>query len=239
MEKKSSIDQIRERFDNDVERFSNLETGQSVTVDAPLVLDLLAKAAAATNPHAQWVLDIGCGAGNYTLKLLQNLPNLHVMLIDLSRPMLDRAAQRLRSATAGEIITTQGDIRELSLGEGRFDIIMAGAVFHHLRGDGEWRDVFRKCFLALTPGGSIWISDYIEHSIPEVQRVLWERYGEYLVQLKGPELRDKVFALMEREDTPRSVIFQIDALREVGFKKAEIIHKNSCYATFGAVKAED
>jgi tRNA (cmo5U34)-methyltransferase len=33
---KSSVDEIRRRFDADVERFSNLDTGQSSTVDAPL-----------------------------------------------------------------------------------------------------------------------------------------------------------------------------------------------------------
>lgn len=43
---KSSVDEIRQRFDADVERFSNLATGQSATVDAPLVLDLITGAAA-------------------------------------------------------------------------------------------------------------------------------------------------------------------------------------------------
>ena len=32
---KSSVAEIRARFDHDVERFANLETGQSATVDAP------------------------------------------------------------------------------------------------------------------------------------------------------------------------------------------------------------
>ena len=35
MKRKSTMEQIRARFDRDVERFSNLETGQSATVDAP------------------------------------------------------------------------------------------------------------------------------------------------------------------------------------------------------------
>jgi tRNA (cmo5U34)-methyltransferase len=61
---KSTTDQIRQRFDHDVERFSNLDTGQSATIDAPLVLDLITTVAAATNPNATHVLDIGCGAGN-------------------------------------------------------------------------------------------------------------------------------------------------------------------------------
>ena len=47
---KSTVEQIRARFDNDVERFSNLETGQSATIDAPLVLELISQAATATNP---------------------------------------------------------------------------------------------------------------------------------------------------------------------------------------------
>ena len=72
--RKSTPEEIRERFDRDVERFSNLETGQSATVDAPLGLELIVSAAAAVNPAAATLLDIGCGAGNYTLKMMQSLP---------------------------------------------------------------------------------------------------------------------------------------------------------------------
>ncbi len=67
---KSSVEEIRQRFDQEVERFSNLETGQSATVDAPLALELISEAAAVTTPQAKRLLDVGCGAGNYTLKLL-------------------------------------------------------------------------------------------------------------------------------------------------------------------------
>ena len=45
---KSTVEDIRQRFDADVERFSNLETGQSATVDAPLAMSLVTEAAAAT-----------------------------------------------------------------------------------------------------------------------------------------------------------------------------------------------
>ncbi|MDB5158487.1 MAG: SAM-dependent methyltransferase, partial [Mucilaginibacter sp.] len=33
---KATNEEIRNRFDNDVERFSNLDTGQATTIDAPL-----------------------------------------------------------------------------------------------------------------------------------------------------------------------------------------------------------
>src|SRR5262245_60382967 len=93
---KSTVDEIRQRFDADVERFSNLETGQSATVDAPLAMALVAQAAALSTPHARHILDVGCGAGNYTLKLLEQIPNLDVTLIELRKPMLERAKERVR-----------------------------------------------------------------------------------------------------------------------------------------------
>jgi tRNA (cmo5U34)-methyltransferase len=233
---KSTVEEIRRRFDADVERFSNLETGQSATVDAPLALALVAEAAAATTPHARHVLDVGCGAGNYTLKLLERLPNLDATLIDLSRPMLDRARERVSRATAGRIATVQGDIREVTLPEGEFDIVLAAAVLHHLRADQEWRDVFASFHRALRPGGSVWVFDLVESSIPAVQGLMRRRYGEYLAELKGEAYRDQVFAYVEKEDTPRPLLFQLDLLRQAGFAQVEVLHKNVCFAAFGAVK---
>src|SRR4051812_41276063 len=143
---KSTPAQIRQRFDTDVERFSNLQTGQSAQIDSPLILDLISSSAAATNPDATHLLDVGCGAGNYTLKLLEKLPtkNLNITLIDLSKPMLDRALQRIQPNTTGAITPMQGDIRDLDLPHEKYDIILAAAVLHHLRGEEEWRNAFRK-----------------------------------------------------------------------------------------------
>ena len=233
---KSTVEEIRQRFDADVERFSNLETGQSATIDAPLAMDLVAAAAAAVTPHARDVLDVGCGAGNYTLKLLQHLPDLNVTLIDLSRPMLDRAVQRIGQATRGSITPLQGDVRDIPLGEAPFDVIVAAAVLHHLRTDNEWQEVFASFHRALRPGGSLWIFDMIQCEIPALEPLMQWRYADYLTAMRDDAYRDHVLAYVEREDTPRSLIFQLDLLRHVGFQKVEVLHKNVCFAAFGAVK---
>lgn len=154
---KSTTEEIRERFDNDVERFSNLDTGQLSTIDAKISLELITEAAKRIAPAAQNVLDIGCGAGNYTLMMLTKIPHLNCTLVDLSKPMLDKAFERVSLQTTGNVATLQGDIREIDLPENQFDIILAGAVLHHLRDDSDWETTFEKLFSLLKPGGCLMI----------------------------------------------------------------------------------
>ncbi len=233
---KSTVEQIRERFDNSVERFSNLESGNTAQVDSPLSLELIAQAAAATNPNAKAMLDVGCGAGNYTLKLLEYMPNMNVTLLDLSQPMLERARERVSQVTTGSVKLLQGDIREVDIGTSSYDVIVASAVLHHLREDREWRLVFRKLYEALRSGGTLWIYDLIQHSIPQIDEQMTTRYADYLIQLNGEGYRDQVMGWIEQEDTPRPLIFQLDLLHEVGFREVDVLHKNTNFAAFGGRK---
>ena len=232
---KATIAEIRQRFDADVDRFSNLQTGQTSTVDAALALELVATAAARVTPHAARLLDVGCGAGNYTLRLLRELPDLSVTLIDLSEPMLTRARERVAEAGAAAITTFQADINELELPEAAFDVIVASAVLHHLRDDAAWESVFGKLSASLAPGGSIWIFDLVENSLPAVQELMWERYGAYLTDLKDRSYRDHVFDYIASEDSPRPLLYQLDLLRKNGLE-VEVLHVNTCFAAFGGVK---
>jgi len=233
---KSTVDEIRARFDLDVERFSNLETGQTATIDAALCLELIAKAAAAVTPHATHVLDIGCGAGNFTLRLHQELPFSHVTLLDLSQPMLIRAAAR--ATAAGLTPTTlQSDVREAHFPPQSFDIVVAGAVLHHLRTDAEWELTFTTLHTWLRPGGALWIFDMVAHEHPAIEAYGRLRWTEYLTGLGGPEYAAKVTAYVEKEDTPRPLTYQLGLLRRSGFATVDVLHKNAAFAAFGACRS--
>ena len=244
MNTKSSVEQIRARFDADVERFSNLETGQTAMVDSPLCMELVTAASLAVTPNPKDLLDIGCGAGNYTLKLLEWLKiprTLNCTLIDLSKPMLDRAVQRITPHTKGRVVPLQGDMREIPLADGSFDIVLAASTLHHLRTDEEWQAMFGKIYRSLRPGGSFWVFDLIQHNNAGVEELLMQRYGDYLSSLKGGgpggrSYRDHVFNYIAEEDTPRPVTYQIDVMRQVGFVDPDILHKSVMGAAFGARK---
>ncbi len=234
--KKATVDEIKERFDNDVERFSNLETGQQTTIDAPLTMELCAEAAKYVNPQAKELLDIGCGGGNYTLKMLSKIADLNCTLNDLSMPMLERAKKRVSAQTKGQVTVIQDDMRNLDLSENRFDIVLAAATFHHLRDDSEWERVFSNIYRALRPGGCIWVSDLITHDSELINKLFQDKYRAYLETLGGLEYAQKVLDYIAYEDTPRSLNYQLDLLRKVGFRQIEILHKNSYFAAFGAIK---
>lgn len=150
--------------------------------------------------------------------------------------MLDRAIERIARERVGTITAIQGDVRDVPLPSHQFDIILAAMVLHHLRDEREWRDVFAKFHQALRPGGALWVADHVSHGVPGVDELMVNRWGEYLVSLNGEAYRDRVFAYTAREDSPRPLLFQPDLLRATGFRDVEVLHKNGCFAAFGAFR---
>jgi tRNA (cmo5U34)-methyltransferase len=208
--RKSTVDEIRARFDADVERFSNLELGQSATIDSPLAMGLVTEVAAAVCPSPEEILDLGCGAGNYTLALLLRLetPPQRIRLVDLSRPMLERTEARIRGAGyEGELDLVQGDLREIDFG--RPNLVLAASVLHHLRTPEEWDGTFSRLFHALPAGGGLFVFDLVAFENPSVTAAMKARYGRYLSDLRDEAYRDHVFAYVEAEDTPIPVTEQI------------------------------
>lgn len=239
LEDKSTNDEIRERFDHDVERFSNLETGQQTVIDAKLMMDSICEAATSLAPDATHLLDIGCGAGNNAMAFVRRIPGLNCDLVDLSRPMLDRASERLAHEPCGKVRLIQSDIREAELPLEQYQIVVAASVLGHLRDDADWACLFRKIYQLVAPGGSVWISDMVFHDSPVVQAMMWQRYGDYLTALKDVAYKEKVFAYVDKEDSPRSVTYQLNLLQRVGFQTVEILHKTACFAAFGAIKSSE
>ena len=233
---KSTTDEIRERFDHDVERFSRLDTGQVSIMDAPLMMELITQAAFRSTPSMKRILDVGCGAGNNTLKLLSLKDDADCDLLDLSGNMLAKARERVSPMTSGAIRLHQGDFRSVPLEPERYDVILAAAVLHHLRDDSDWETAFGKLYEITKPGGSVWISDLISHESASVNALMTERHRTFLKGIGGEAYSDKVFSWIEKEDSPRPLTYQTELLRKSGFSRVEILHKNGNFAAYGAIK---
>jgi tRNA (cmo5U34)-methyltransferase len=150
--------------------------------------------------------------------------------------MLERAKQRVKSANPGKVQTIQSDMRLLSFEPGSFDVILAGQVLHHLRDNTEWETMFERFHRWLRPAGVLFVADYIAYENSGIQKIMSQRYGDYLVGLGGADFRDRVLACCEIEDSPRSTRYQLELLRKVGFTDFDVLHKNALFTAFYARK---
>lgn len=238
MRGKKSAGELRAQFNEDVDRFSDLRTAQRSVIDAPLMLRLLAEGAVRLSGRIGRVLDVGCGAGNNALMLLQTAGrrDIEVDLLDLAPRMLERARERVSAATAGAIRTLEEDVREVELEAGRYDVVTAAAVLHHLREEAEWRSVFAKLFRSLRPGGTLWISDLVLDTTPEISSESRAAYGAFLDRTGGEAYRREILEAIDACDTPRPLLWQLRLLEASGFVDIELLHKHACFAAFGARK---
>lgn len=97
------------------------------TLLAPITAALLARAAAQPGER---VVDIGCGCGETTIELARRvLPGGRVLGIDISTPMLARAATRVRPGLPVELI--EADATTHPFAQGAFDLLVSrlGVMF--------------------------------------------------------------------------------------------------------------
>src|SRR5262245_31489535 len=97
------------------------------------------------------VLDVGCGTGRLTEKLLERLPRGHVVGIDLSSNMLQVARDFLQPRFGDRIRLVMADASALPL-LGAADAIFSTATFHWVR---DHPRLFRGLHAALKPGGRL------------------------------------------------------------------------------------
>jgi len=199
-------------------------------------MELIARSAALLNPGATHIMDLGCGAGTFAVKVTSFLPEVNCMLIDLSANMLEKAKERVLENINGKVTVFQGDFREIEFGENCFDVITAGTTLHHLRDDQEWESVFKKVFMALKKGGTFWINDIVLSETDEINQMMLDGWiGEMGKHHDADEI-EMYLARYENEDTPRTLSYQLDLMKRVGFRETIVLHKHFNFAAFGARK---
>ncbi|MBO7594786.1 MAG: class I SAM-dependent methyltransferase [Salinivirgaceae bacterium] len=234
---KSSIDSIRQNFNGMVDRFTNIETGQATAIDSPLCMEIVAQTAKALCPEAQTIMDLGCGGGNYAVKMCEVFPNADCTLIDLSENMIREAERRVSAATKGAVKAICADYKNIDFGYQKFDVITAGTTLHHLRTAQEWESVFGRVYDSLKRGGLFFVNDIVIGETPEIDALMLEGWKSVLRQNVPGEV-DFFLKKYETEDTPQTLNYQLDLMREVGFSQTSVLHKHFNFATFVGVKYE-
>lgn len=105
------------------------------------------------------MLDVGGGSGVYSIAFAKANPELHAEVLDLE-PVTRIAQRHIRAEGLEKRVTTKtGDLTRDEFGSG-WDLILLSAICHMLDA-GQNRDLLRRCYRALAPGGRVLIRDFI------------------------------------------------------------------------------
>ena len=110
------------------------------------------------NPN---VLIAGCGTGQHSITVSQQIKGSNVTAIDLSLSSLAYAKRKTQELNISNIQYLQADILNLNFPENSFDVIESGGVIHHLKDPlAGWSNLVG----CLKPGGLMKIGLYSETS---------------------------------------------------------------------------
>ncbi len=107
------------------------------------------------NTAPSTVVDLGCGTGQLTQRLIRTFPGASVVGVDLSAGMLAQAADRLgdTGGAAGPLL--RADAQQLPLAASSVDIVVCTESFHWYEDQGGVLDEVAR---VLTPGGRLLIA---------------------------------------------------------------------------------
>jgi SAM-dependent methyltransferase len=105
------------------------------------------------------LLDVGGGSGAYSIAFARANPSLEAVILDLATVLPIAEGHVAEAGLAGRVLTRAGDLRKDDLGAG-FDLVLLSSICHMLDSAGN-RDLLRRAFAALSPGGRVVISDFV------------------------------------------------------------------------------
>lgn len=157
--------------------------------------EMLSCIAACVPRNAQRILELGCGTGELSVKILKRCPSAQVIALDYSPRMLQFAENKINSAGYAKrwtaIAADFGDWAtnpdQLGIGT-EFDACVSSLAIHHLTDDMKLK-LFQQIRASLKMGGVFWNADPILPETPALAEVYQAAREEWAAQ-QGTTLAD-------------------------------------------------
>ncbi len=202
-------------------------------------------------PASFVALDLACGPGSISQRLLARFPEARAVAVDMDPVMLALGRGALGTVD-GRLRWVELDLAEpdwlAALGETRVDAVLSSTALHWLWPDSLTR-VYGDLAGLLPPGGLVLNADHMAFGpqSPTVARLSdrslereWsdaafaargietaEQWWAALATAPGVEpllaARARLFAGKQRQETPPDFDFHVAALREAGFREVETV----------------
>ncbi|WP_347239540.1 methyltransferase domain-containing protein [Microcoleus sp. FACHB-68] len=192
------------------------------------------------------ILELGCGTGELSLKILNRYPTAQLVAVDYSPRMLEFAQEKIHAAGyAGRVTWVEADFGELannqkSMGEG-FDCAVSSLAIHHLRDEMKLK-LLDWINQNLNTGGCFWNADPILPELPamaEVYKAVREEWastqGKSLAEVRA-KIGNSTPQGHSNPDQLATLMAHLEMLKTAGFEPVAVPWKYYGLAVFGGFK---
>ncbi|MFB2878227.1 class I SAM-dependent methyltransferase [Floridanema aerugineum] len=206
------------------------------------MLDVLVKCIPA---NVDRILELGCGTGELSLKLLNRFPTVQIIAVDYSPRMLQYAQEKIRVAGYQQRwIAKEADFGEwannsqtANIGN-NFDACVSSLAIHHLTDEMKLK-LFQQIRHSLNPGGVFWNADPILPESELMKTVYQTAREEWAIEQGSTltEIRSQVGKSVpygySSPDRLATLEAQLQMLKTSGFDRVAVPWKYYNLAVFG------
>ena len=191
------------------------------------------------------ILELGCGTGELSLKILNRDPDAQVIALDYSPRMLQFAQDKITAAGYQQRwVGTQADFGDWANNPGKldigseFDACVSSLAIHHLQDEMKLK-LFERIAASLSKDGCFWNADPTLPESPALAEVYKAAREEWAVQqgISLTEIRAKRGTSTTQGYSSQDQVATLDAhlemLTKAGFKIVAVPWKYYGLAVFG------
>lgn len=222
---------LKKHFNNEAESFDT-----RVQKNIPCYNEMITALVNAIpdNKEDPKILDLGCGTGNITGKVLERFPKARVTCLDLSENMIEIAKNKLSDYETIEYVVD--DFTQMQI-DTEYDAVISSLALHHIASDEEKEAMYGDIHDALKIGGVFYNADVIKAS-NKYNEQLYNRIA--LEEMKENGVTDEEIlehkSKRDANDIPITLHKHIKMLENTGFQEIDVIWKHYSNAVYGGVK---
>lgn len=206
--------------------------------------EMLDAVARCLSPQSQRILDLGCGTGGLSMKVLKSCPTAQVVALDYSPRMLEFGSDKLETAGYAPKQWTgiQADFgdwanHQLEIKDG-FDACVSSLAIHHLTDEMKLK-LFSRIRESLNPGGVFWNADPVLPESPALSeayqsvREEWAaQQGASLAEIRAKTGKSTPYGY-SNPDQLATLDAHLQMLKTAGFESVAVPWKYYGLAVFG------
>jgi ubiquinone/menaquinone biosynthesis C-methylase UbiE len=184
-------------------------------------------------------LELGCGTGNLSLRLVRELPHADLTFVDASSDMIELSRARI---SGGEPSTRQRlkfvtrKFEDLDFPDESFDLVVSSISLHHVD---DKRTLYERLHAMLRPAGRFCFADQLRGEPESNHEENWRRWLEFCRE-PGHCTPDEIASLLEHaaaHDHYTTLAQHFELLSQAGFCETDCVWKNWMWGIVTATRA--